>query len=243
MSRIRNHWFSYAALAAVLVTAAPTGAATFRVTNKIYEGANRDPSAEHWIMFDDTRVYDLPQIESRFVTVYDLATNQITMLDRQTRVQTRLKTADLINAAAQARAAAKTPQQQEQLGLNAKVQPSDRGPGVSIRFGNSELHTTTQTPADPAIAAKYGRFADLALRLNILCLGPPPFARMTLNDHITASGKLPQETTLTIHLQGSKQEYRSTHELAELKEEDRRKIDEVDGMLVLFREVGLKDFP
>jgi hypothetical protein len=122
--------------------------------------------------------------------------------------------------------------------------PSDQVTGFSIRFGNSEHHTTTQTPADPTVAADYGRFADLALRLNIFRLGvPPPFARMTLNDHITAAGELPLKTTLTLQLRNAKKEYRSTHELSELNDSDRKEIAKVRGMLTLYREVPLKEFP
>lgn len=219
-------------------------AANFRVTSRIFEGADPDASAEHWILFDEGLVYDLPQIESRYVTVYDRLKKQVTRLDRQTKVKTRLKTDDLVQATAQIRAAAKTPQQKDKLGLTAKVVPSNRVSGLSIRFGNSERHTTTQAPNDPAVAVDYGRFVDLALRLNIFRKGvPPPFARMTLNDHLTAAGELPQKTTLTLQLGNAKKEYRSTHELSELNDSDRKKIDEVRGMLTLYREVPLKEFP
>jgi hypothetical protein len=245
MNQIRMR-FLLSAVMAITFMAVPMAAfaANFRVTSKIYEGANTDASAEHWILFDERHVYDLPQIESRFVTVYDLVKNQVTRLDRQTQVKTRLKTDDLVEATAQIRAAAKTRQQKDKLGLTAKVVPSNRVSGLSIRFGNSERHTTTQAPDDPAVAVDYGRFADLALRLNIFRLGvPPPFARMTLNDHITAAGELPLKTTLTLQLRNAKKEYRSTHELSELNDSDRKEIAKVRGMLTLYREVPWKEFP
>jgi hypothetical protein len=245
MNQIRMRFLLSAVMAITFMTVPMAAfAANFRVTSKIYEGANTDASAEHWILFDERHVYDLPQIESRFVTVYDLVKNQVTRLDRQTQVKTRLKTDDLVEATAQIRAAAKTRQQKDKLGLTAKVVPSNRVSGLSIRFENSEHHTTTQAPDDPAVAVDYGRFADLALRLNIFRLGvPPPFARMTLNDHITAAGELPLKTTLTLQLRNAKKEYRSTHELSELNDSDRKEIDEVRGMLTLYREVPLKEFP
>ena len=245
MNQIRIRFLLSTAIAITFMAVPmPAFAANFRVTSKIYEGANLDASAEHWILFDESLVYDLPQIESRFVTVYDLLENQVTQLDRKTKVKTRLKTDDLVEATAHARAAAKTLQQQEKLGLKAKVVPSNRVTGLSIRFGNSELHTTTQVPNDPAVAANYGRFVDLALRLNLFRLGvPPPFARMTLNDHITAAGELPLETTLTLQLRNVRKEYRSTHEVSKLSDFDRKEIAEVRGMLTLYREVPFKEFP
>jgi hypothetical protein len=245
MNQIRIRFLLSAAIAITFMAVPmPTFAANFRVTSKIYEGANLDASAEHWILFDERLVYDLPQIASRFVTVYDLPKDQVTLLDRHTQVKTRLKTDDLVKAIVQIRDAAKTPQQKEKLGLTAKVVPSNRVTGLSIRFGNSEHHTTTQAPNDLAVAVDYGRFVDLALRLNIFRLGvPPPFARMTLNDHITASGQLPLKTSLTLQLLDVRKEYRSTHELSELNDSDRKEIAQVRGMLALYRDVPLKKFP
>ena len=235
----------WAALAVAWITIADIAdAATFRLTTKVYAGADLDPFAQHLILFDEGLVYDLPKIESRFVTVYDESQNRVTILDRQTQLQTVLGTSDLEMVTAQARAAAVTPEQQEQRGLLAQVEPSKRVIGCSIKFGNLEYHTSTQTPDDPSIAVDYGRFAILASRLNILRrLGPPPFGRMTLDQHIATMGELPLETTLTVRRGEQAQEYRSTHELDELAPLDRKKMDEVRGMLTLYREVPLKEFP
>jgi hypothetical protein len=235
----------WAAIAFALTVIAETAdAGTFRVTTKIYAGADLDPSAEHRILFDEGLVYDLPQIESRFVTVYDEAQNRVTILDRQTQVQTILGVGDLEKITAQARAAAVTPQQQEQLGLLAQVEPSKRVIGYTIKFGNLEYHTSTQTPQDPTVAIDYARFVILASRLNIVRRrGAPPFGRMTLNHHIAAMGELPLETTLTLRRSEQAEEFRSTHELDQLTPVDRKKIDEVRGMLTLYREVDLKEFP
>lgn len=231
------------ALAASLLLTAPAGAASFRVTSKIYDGTEPQPAEEHWVLFDGQLIYDLPQVDRRFITVYDLDQNEITRIDRHTQVQTRLKTADLVNLTAQARAKATTQEQQDRLGLTAKVQSDPQG-GVSIRFANSERRATTQTPRDPSIAVMYGRFVDLALRLNILRPSvPPPFAQMTLNDYIAAQGKLPLETTLTLRGEGGNQRYRATHQLTALSGADRKEIQAVRGMLTLYREVGPKEFP
>jgi hypothetical protein len=219
-------------------------AATFRITSKIYAGAALDPSAEHRILFDEGLVYDFPQIETRFVTVYDEAQNRVTMLDRETQVQTILGAGDLEKITAQVRAAAVTPQQQGRLGLLSQVEPSKRVIGYTIKFGNLEYHTSTQTPDDPTIAIDYARFVILASRLNIVRhRGAPPFGRMTLNNHIAMMGELPLETTLTVRHGEKFDDYRSTHELDELTPLDRKRIDEVRGMLTLYREVELKQFP
>lgn len=221
-------------------------AATFRVTTKIFEGAKLDAAAEHVILFQEGLVYDFPQIDTRFVTVYDPAQNRVTLMDRENQQQTTLSTDDLIQVTAQARAAARTPEQQEQLGLLAKVERSSRVSGYSVRFGNMEYHVTTQQPNDPSVAADFARFADLASRLNIVRrMGPPPFGRMTLNQHIAALSQIPLETTLTLHRGESSQEFRSTHLLEELQgmtPEDQKLIEEARGMQAVYRQVEPKDF-
>ncbi len=241
-----NHAIQRVALAVALIfgfAAAHSIAATFRVTTRIYEGASVESAAVHEILFDEGLVYDLPQINNRFVTVFDAAQKRVTILDRKTQVRTTLGTDQLIKVSAQARAAAKTPEQQERLGLMAKIETSNRG-GYVIRFGSFEYFTSTQSPGDTSMAADYGRFADLAARLNIVRhLGPPPFGRMTLNQYVMSKGELPLETTLTVRRGENVQRFRATHALAELTDADRKRIHEVQGMLMLYREVTLKEFP
>jgi hypothetical protein len=222
-------------------------AADFRVTTRIFEGAALDAAAEHVILFNAGLVYDFPQIDTRYVTVYDPAQNRVTLLDRQTQVQTTLSVDSLIQVTAQARSAAKTPAQREHLGLQAKVERSSRVNGYAVRFGNLEYHVTTQRPGDPSVAADFARFADLASRLNIVRrLGPPPFGRMTLNQHIASNAELPLETTLTLHRGEEAQEFRSTHlleEIGSIADEDRKLIEEARGMMAVYRQVDMRDFP
>ena len=234
------------AMIAMTLLAKPphVSAATFRVTSKIFVGAELDAASEHLILFDEGLVYDLPQIESRFVTVYDPARKQVTLLDRTEQVQTTISTDDLVKVTAQARAAAMTPAQREQLGIEASVAKSERVVGYTIQFANMEYHTTTQKPENPEIAADYAVFADLASRLNLIRrIGPPPFGRMTLNQRIAAEQELPLETLLLLR-RGEKEElYRSTLEINELNKNDLVKIKEARGMLTLYRQVNLQSFP
>jgi hypothetical protein len=231
----------------MMLSPAPAIAATFRVTTRIFEGVQVEAAAEHLLLFDQGLVYDFPQVETRYVTVYDAAQGRVTLLDRQTQVQSALRVIDLINVTAQARAAAQTPEQQEQLGLHAKVEQSAQGDGYSLRFGNLEYHMTTQRPEDPSVAADFARFADLASRLNLVRrLGLPPFGRMTLNSHVASLSELPRETKLTMRRGEELQEFRSTHDLEVLSEitgDDQKRIEEVRGMQALYRHVEIKDFP
>lgn len=217
------------------------------MTTRIFEGPSLDAAAEHILVFEEGLVYDFPQIESRYVTIYDQAQNRVTLLDRETQVQTTLSTDDLTNITAQARAAAQTSEQQDQLGLNAEVEPSTRVSGYAIRFGHMEYHVSTQRPNDPSVASDFARFTDLTSRLNLVRrLGLPPFGRMTLNRHLAERMEMPLETTLTLYRGEEKSEFRSTHLLEELESipaEDRKRISEARGMQALYRQVDIKEFP
>ncbi len=233
------------ALSTLQLTARSEQPVGFCVISKIFVADQAKPAAEHLILFDSGVVYDLPQIEDRFVTVYDPAQGSVTLLDRLTQVQATLSTDDLTRISAQARAAAKNPQQQEKLGLLAAVEKDAATGLLKIQFGNFAYVTTTQTPTRPLVATHYGVFFDLAARLNIVRrLGPPPFARMSLNSHLTAAKKLPLDTKLTITRESKTETYRSTLQLIEsLSSDHRARIQEVAGMLELYRDVSLKDFP
>ena len=91
------------------------------------------------------------------------------------------------------------------------------------------------------------KFVDLAARLNLVRrLGPPPFGRMTLNQHLADRQEIPLETILIVRRDAESQEYRSTLSLEPLKmlsDADRKKIQEAIGMRAIYRQVDLKSFP
>ena len=91
----------------------------FRVTTKIYVGEQSDPVSEHQILFDQGLVYDVPVINRRFITVFDPAQKRVTLLDRDTQVQTSVSTDDLIKITAKARAAVVDDEHKKKLGMDA----------------------------------------------------------------------------------------------------------------------------
>ena len=216
----------------------------FCVTTKIFVGEEIDPVSEHQILFDQGLVYDVPVINRRFITIFDPAQKRVTLLDRDTQVQTSVSTDDLIKITAQARAAVVDDEQKKKLGMEAEVEKIDQGAAYAIKFANLEYRTTTQRPESPKIAAEYAIFVDLASRLNLVRrLGPPPFGRMSLHQKIAAHGELPLELTLTITGSKQSEQYRSTHSVGEVADSERQMINEVRGYLALYRQVELRAFP
>ncbi len=243
----------------------PPAATEFRVTTKIFAGKDEQPSAEHLLIFTDGLVYDLPQAGDSVVTVYDPRRSRVILMDRATQVRTMISTDELIKMTAELRTLAADEKSQTRLGLNAEILPmvidpksgeaapvelSDADPAIAsdgfmTSYGDASYEVRTQTPRQPAVATAYGQFADWALRLNVARrMGSPPFARMSLNESITAAGLIPKETRLTIRRGLLSDRYRSTHTLIErISEADRKQINEVGGMLVLYQEVSWDQFP
>lgn len=221
--------------------------ATFRVTTKVYSGKSLDPSSKHLILFEEGIVYDFPQIDPRFVTIFDSGKQMVTILDRETQMQTSVTVDDLVKITAQARAAATTEEQKAQVGLNAVVKDSRLVQGYSLAFGTLEYHMTGQKAPSAAVATEFAKFVDLAARLNLVRrLGPPPFGRLTLNQHLSTREEIPLETILLVKRESGSQQYRSTLLLESvdgLSEEDRKRVKEVAGMRAIYRQVDLKSFP
>lgn len=222
-------------------------AENFRVITKVYSGSSLDALSEHLILFQEGVIYDFPEIETRFVSIFDSGKKLVTIMDRETQVQASVSEDDLVKITAQARAAATTEEQRTQLGMNAAVEPSKRVLGYKLSFGNLEYHMTGQPAPSKEVAVEFAKFVDLAARLNLVRrLGPPPFGRMTLNQYLASKKEVPLETTLILNREGGSQEYRSTlalETIESLSSDDRKKMQEAAGMRAIYRQVDLKSFP
>ena len=133
----------------------------------------------------------------------------------------------------------------QQLGIDATVNRNDDLSQYTIDYGSLSYITTTELPARKSTASQYGRFADLASQLDIArAVGMPPIGRMTMNRQIADDGRIPKQITLTIQQLGGDKTFNQTNELIErISQADRNLIDEIGGMLALYREVSLREFP
>jgi hypothetical protein len=75
-------------------------------------------------------------------------------------------------------------------------------------------------------------------------LGFPPFGRMSLNTALASRNQLPLELTLEFKQQGQAIRLSSQHTVSpQISELDRKRIDEVSGMIALFNDIPLKELP
>lgn len=215
---------------------------TFQVVSSTYEVGNDKPLDVHHILFDSGVIYDVQKLNGRTVTIYDWAREEITIMDRQAHVLTRISTPDLVDFTAKLRATATAKGKADRVGLNSEVKNS--GDEYSISYDKFSYSVETQDAPQGEIAAHYGRFFDLAARLNMFQnLGPPKFGLMTLNDRITADGLLPKEITRLVTTKEGMLRHRSTLEIKPaLSNEDRDEINQVQSMQQLYRDVPPEEF-
>jgi hypothetical protein len=222
---------------------------SFRVETELFEGDNLKPSARHLILFDSGVIYDMRVDDTRYATLYDPTRGRVVLLDRSKGVHTILSTTDLLQATAQLRAAIEQEGKGTQFGLSAAVvMPPVASKDVSqtyeIGFGDCRYRTTTQSVTNAEIPQAYLRFANLAAQLNVLRRrGVPPFARMTLGQHIADAGLLPLETMLEVRNGLRKEKYRSHLLVVEqLSVNDRNRINEWGRELAATKQVPLNEF-
>lgn len=234
-----------AALVAFPIAARSNQPVSFRVATQVFQSNDPKPIIESLTIFDSGVAYEVEQPGKRFATIIDPARQKVVLLDRLTKVRSTVAVPDLIRWAARVRAAAESPQKQEKIGLAAKAEATPEG-DFRIAYGTVAYTITTQKGPTPEAVSDYGRYVDLSARLNIARqLGPPPFARMTLNDALTAANKLPEKLTRTITEKGAVvQQLHQDHDISDaLTEDDRDEINNLRGMMELFREVPLAQFP
>lgn len=219
---------------------------SFRVETDIFEGDAASPQSQHLILFDSGVVYDLPVGNGSIITVFDIPRNRVILVHRTTRVRTSISSDLLIQMTAQVRAeAAVNGKAMDSLGLNAKVISGVTPESYVVEFDGNRYEASTQSVSDPAIAAEFAAFTAWAARLNIARhVGPPPFARIALADHLAALERMPKQVKLDVRRSFKTRTFRSENLVVErLSDPDRKKISDVGGMIASFTEVDFSEFP
>ncbi|MEM8911192.1 MAG: hypothetical protein AAGC97_05435 [Planctomycetota bacterium] len=203
-----------------------------------------EPVSVHWAVFDGNLAFDLPQTEARFWTILDFDRGEIVLLDGQRRVRTSVGIGYLQQAVARWHAEVTDPAKRRQLGMDVRVQEVDEH-RCQIEFDAARYQMTTQVPARPDHAARFSRYVDWTLRLSMVRpSGLPPFARMTLNDHLSASGRVATQTRLTVHHSKSSDDVlvAQTRFVDGIDPSARDQVQQVRAMRITYRPVSLDDF-
>lgn len=237
------------AMASEVVAASSTAVvgakSSFRVETEIFEGKEDKPVSQHLLLFDGAVVYDLPITTGTTITVFDPGRQRVLLLHKVQRVRSVISTESLTRSAAQVRAAATRSEAKDKLGLGATVRAAGASGEYVMEFGDTRYEVATQEVSQEAAARQFAEFTIWACRLNIARhLGSPPFARITLAEHLAAQGELPRRVKLDVRVGLRTRSLRSEHlYVGRLSDLDRKKISEVGQMIASFEEVDLSQFP
>lgn len=193
----------------------------------------------HRILFAAGIAYDVMGDGSRFLAIYD--SSGVTLLDRREQTRTFIHHRAMIDATAEAEAAAARSPNAARFGL--KIRPEVQDDVYSASFGPFTYEIRCDDPAEDFISGDYARFADAAARLNLLrARGFPPFARLTLNRQIALDGRLPVETVVSVRGDTRVQTFVCSHVRTGLSMDDRQWIDRLENMKQLFTSIPLDRF-
>lgn len=220
----------------------------FAIIQRVYQADDADPVAQHRLLFDAGVIYDLPEIQTRIVTVYDPAKKQVTLLDRVAKNQTIISAEKLVEFTANVKASTAHP---GDLGIGTAATPSDRVDGYTAEFSTTtdgkrfgaRYDVTTQSVGSRKMADDFGRFSDLSSRLSLLRhRGMPPFARMSISRKLASLGVLPDETRLTVQHGDRTDRFRSKTQIEAFAGKDVETIKEVQGMMASYDSVAMNAF-
>ncbi|QDS89918.1 hypothetical protein EC9_41200 [Rosistilla ulvae] len=218
---------------------------TLRAETKIYfEGRKPLLVGETLTLFDAGVAYDVQLPGKSQITVFDVSRSTIILLDSTTQKRTTLRCDDLVRYMAALRQQAQQTGKADAIGVS--TQPSaDLETGIFQAGFPGYLYTAeTQVASQPGLAKVYNEFTAWATRLNMY-QNPrgAPFARLALNEQMSASDVLPKNITLRATVGEQTETLRSEHQFSPmLSVQDRALISQIGGMLVSFQDVPADQF-
>jgi hypothetical protein len=240
-----------AAIVFVGVMGEPALAEEFRVENKIYVGAEKEPRTESTTIFHEGLVYDYLQRPAE-VTVFDKGRRRFVLLDPNRRVKTEIS-ADEISALTKNLHdwAASQSDPYLQFLANPKLDEAFDEATGELRFTSPWLtyRVVMSDPQSETVVRQYREFSDWYTLLNTR-INPGsrlPFARLIVNEALEKHSQLPKEVHLTMRakrgLPFQKITVRSEHHFVRtLVQSDRDRIKQSDEFMGMFRPVDLQEY-
>ncbi|MEX0818356.1 MAG: hypothetical protein WD070_02150, partial [Pirellulaceae bacterium] len=219
----------------------------FRVDTDVYLGEDKETFSEHLTLFRGPVVYDFAVKGVDEVTILNLQTGEITLLDVKRRQRADLTTADLLSFSARIKAIGIDKQAEDLVAPKFEVRFDDEQNSLELVSRKITYRATGMKPSEAAVATRYREFTDWYARLNSMRPpNPPHFGRLELNRELADRGLLPQDIERTVmlgRLFSKPQKARSHHVVGmTISGTDRRRIDEAGGYLVSFTKVSPADY-
>ena len=229
---------------------AVAAAADFRVENRVYSGAKKEPDSQSTTMFRDAFVYDFLQKPAETI-VFDKGGGRFVLLDDARQVRTEIGAKELEDFTRKLKERAS--KEQDPLAqflaepvFEERYDPTRR---ELILFSDSVNYRAITTAVDNAVASQYREFSDWYARLNSLLIpgSRPPFARLKLDEALARREAIAREVTLTITVvkDGKSQasSMRSEHVLGlSLAPSDLELIERARKSMAGYKPVGLDKY-
>lgn len=249
-------------LAATLVAVVPVAALTtvgsaraedFRVENRVFLGADKQPVTRTTTLFYQGVVYDYLEDPAE-ITIFDAARDRFVLLNPPRRIKTELSVTRVKAFVDELQRWALLEQPHEFFRFLAAPELEETVDDQTGRMSFASPWITyelTTTPLDnPDLLHRYREFCDAQCLLNTR-IDPgsrPPQARLIVNAALAEQAWFPVEVRLTLRPRGAgplgkKITARSEHKLVRwLPESDRKRIARTDRLLATFRELSFADY-
>ncbi|MCB9936848.1 MAG: hypothetical protein H6823_01265 [Planctomycetaceae bacterium] len=229
------------------VVALPLVAQDFRVDTDVYLGNEEETYSEHLTLFRGTVVYDFAVKGPDEITILNLQTGEISLLDVKRKIRADLTTKELLEFSARIKAIGTTNQAEDLVAPKFDVTFDETQGLLELSSRKISYRANGIKPSDPTVAERYREFTDWYARLNSMRPpNPPHFGRLELNSELASRGLLPQDIERTVTHGGlfsKPQKARSHHVVGTaISGSDRRRIDEAGGYLVSFAKVSPAEY-
>lgn len=184
---------------AIVVTAVITSAvsaADFQVTNAIFVGQEKEPTATTQTIFKDNVVYDHSMGQSTQAMIIDFDANRITLLDPIRKCQLTVDIREVIEMATFLRTNGdfKSPLLKFCNEPDFKLQVEPKINRVVFEGNPLSYDLTTLSITDKRIVQDYARFCDWSADVNFTCAaGLPSKSRKVVNGYFAENNVLPKE--------------------------------------------------
>ncbi|WP_145098664.1 hypothetical protein [Rosistilla carotiformis] len=218
---------------------------SLRAETKIYfDGRKPALVGETLTLFDTGIAYDIQLPEKSQITVFDIPRSRVVLLDATTQQRTTIGCDDLVRYMTALRQQALETGKADAIGVSTQPISDPQTGVVQAGFPGFLYIAETQAASQPGLSKIYNDFTGWATRLNMY-QNPrgAPFARLALNEQMSASEVLPSKITLRATVGDQTETLRSEHQFSPmLSVQDRALISQIGGMLVSFQDVPADQF-
>ncbi len=219
----------------------------FRVDTDVYLGDEVETFSEHLTLFRGGVVYDFTVKGVEEITILNLQSGEISLLDVKRQKRADLTTKELLDFSAHIKAIGTSNNAEDLVAPKFEIKFDDTQKTLELISRRITYRATGFKPSDASVATRYREFTDWYARLNSMRPpNPPHFGRLELNSELADRGLLPQDIERTVELGrlfGKPQKARSHHVIGSaISGTDRRRIDEAGGYLVSFAKVSPAEY-